>query len=124
MKISSDEILPPDVLLYVGTQNISFFPILGGVLDQNVLFSTSDLENYCQGHTFSRSTKYQKRVVSEKLKILSYQSHVQIGRLVWAVGRSKKKKKTISSFNAKSYFVATIFRYRGILIHEPLRASW
>jgi hypothetical protein len=68
MKISFDEILPPGVLLYVGTQNSSFFSILGGVLDQNVLFSTFDLENVGQGHTFSRS-KYQKRVVSEKLKI-------------------------------------------------------
>jgi hypothetical protein len=37
MKISSDEILPADVLLYVGTQNSSFFSILG-VLDENVLF--------------------------------------------------------------------------------------
>jgi hypothetical protein len=46
----------------------------GGVLHQNVLFSTFDLENYCQGQTFSRS-KYQKRVVSEKLKILSYHTN-------------------------------------------------
>jgi hypothetical protein len=29
MKISFDEVLPPDVLLYVGTQNSSFFSILG-----------------------------------------------------------------------------------------------
>jgi hypothetical protein len=53
MKISFDEILPHDVFLYVGTQNSSFFSILGGVLDQNVFFSTFDLENYCQGQTFS-----------------------------------------------------------------------
>jgi hypothetical protein len=38
MKISFDEILPPDVLLDVGTQNSSFFFRFGGVLDQNVLF--------------------------------------------------------------------------------------
>jgi hypothetical protein len=29
MKISFDEILPPDVLLYAGTQNSSIFSILG-----------------------------------------------------------------------------------------------
>jgi hypothetical protein len=29
MKISFDEILPPDVLLYAGTQNSSDFSILG-----------------------------------------------------------------------------------------------
>jgi hypothetical protein len=68
MKISFDEILPPDVLLYVGTQNSSFFRFVGGgVLDENVLFSTFDLENYCQGQMFPRS-QYQKRVVGEKLK--------------------------------------------------------
>jgi hypothetical protein len=67
MKISFDEILPPDVLLYVGTQNSSFFSIL----DQNVLFSTFDLENYCQGQIFPR-LQYQKRVVGEKLKMFSY----------------------------------------------------
>jgi hypothetical protein len=52
MKISFDEILPPDVLLYAGTPNNSNISILGVVLDQNVLFSTFDLENYCQGHIF------------------------------------------------------------------------
>jgi hypothetical protein len=62
MKISFDEILPPDVLLYLATQNSSNISILGGVLDQNVFFSTFDLENYCQGHIFPRS-QYQKRVV-------------------------------------------------------------
>jgi hypothetical protein len=72
MKISFDEILPPDVLLYVGTQNSSFFDF-GGVLDQNVLFSTFDLENYCQGQIFPRS-QYQNGVVGEKLKILSYKT--------------------------------------------------
>jgi hypothetical protein len=71
MKISFDEILPPDVLLYAGTQNSSNNSILGGVLDKNVLFSTFDLKKYCQGHIFPRS-QYQKRVVGEKLKILSY----------------------------------------------------
>jgi hypothetical protein len=71
MKISFDEILPPDVPLYVRTQNSSFISILGGVLDQNVLFSTFDLENYCQGQILPRS-QYQKRVVGEKLKSLSY----------------------------------------------------
>jgi hypothetical protein len=49
-------------------------------------------------------------------------SHAQIGHLVWAVGVSKKKKKKkkacISSFNVKSYFVPTVFRYRGILINR------
>jgi hypothetical protein len=61
MKISFDEVLPPDVLLYAGSQNSSNVSILGGVLDQNVLFSTIDLENDGQGQTVSRS-KYQKRV--------------------------------------------------------------
>jgi hypothetical protein len=55
MKISFDQILPPDVLLYVGTQNTSIFFDIGGVLDQNVLFSTFDLKitvkvKYFQGH--------------------------------------------------------------------------
>jgi hypothetical protein len=43
MKILFDEILTPDVLLYVETQNSSFFFDFGGVLDQNVLFSAFDL---------------------------------------------------------------------------------
>jgi hypothetical protein len=73
MKISFDEILPPDVLLYVETQNSSFFFDFGGVLDQNVLFSTFDLENYFKGQIFPRS-QYQKGVAGEKLKILSYQT--------------------------------------------------
>jgi hypothetical protein len=74
MKISFDEVLPPDVLLYAGTKNSSNDSIFGGVLDQNVLFSTFYLENDGQGHAFSRS-KYQRRVVSEKLKILSYHAY-------------------------------------------------
>jgi hypothetical protein len=52
---------------------VHFFDF-GGFLDKNALFSTFDLENYCQGQTFSKS-KYQKRVVNEKLKILSYHTH-------------------------------------------------
>jgi hypothetical protein len=71
MKISFDEILPHGVLLYVGTQNSSFSFHFGGVLDQNVLFTTFDLENYCQGQIFPRS-QYEKGVVGEKLKSLSY----------------------------------------------------
>jgi hypothetical protein len=71
MKISFDEILPPGVPLNARTQNSSHFSILVGVLDQNVLFSTFDLENYCQGQIFPRS-QYKKRVVGEKLKSLSY----------------------------------------------------
>jgi hypothetical protein len=55
MKISFDEILPPGVLLYAGSQNSSNFSIFGGVLDQNVLFSTFDLQNDGQGQTVSRS---------------------------------------------------------------------
>jgi hypothetical protein len=51
---------------------VHFFDF-GGVLDQNVLFSTFDLENCCQGQIFPRS-QYQKGVVGEKLKILSYQT--------------------------------------------------
>jgi hypothetical protein len=70
MKISFVEILPPDV----GTQNSSNFSIFGGVLDQNVLFSTSDLENDGHCHKFSTS-KYEKRVVSAKLKIWSYHTY-------------------------------------------------
>jgi hypothetical protein len=73
MKISFDEILPPGVPLATGSQNSSHFFDFGGVLDQNVLFSTFDLENYCEGQTFSRS-KYQK-APSEKLKILSYHTY-------------------------------------------------
>jgi hypothetical protein len=61
MKISFDEILPP---LAARSQNSSNFSILGGVLDQNVFFSTFDLENYCQGQIFPRS-QYQKGVVGE-----------------------------------------------------------
>jgi hypothetical protein len=62
MKISFDEILPPDGLLYVGTQNSSNFLILGVFWTKMYCFSTFDLENDGQGHTFSRS-KYKKRVV-------------------------------------------------------------
>jgi hypothetical protein len=95
---------------------LKFFDF-GGVLDQNVLFSTFDLENYCQGQIFPMS-QYEKGVVGEKLKSFEL-SHAQIGHLVWAVGVSKKKKKKnkacISSFNVKSYFVPTIVRYRGLL---------
>jgi hypothetical protein len=39
-------------------------------LIENVPFSTFDLQKDGQSHTFSRS-KYQKRAVGEKLKILS-----------------------------------------------------
>jgi hypothetical protein len=60
-----------------------------GVLDQNVLFSTFDLENDGQGHIFSTS-KYQKRVVGKKTEQFEL-SHVEVGRLVCAVCRSKKK---------------------------------
>jgi hypothetical protein len=38
LKISFDEILPPGFPLAAGSQNSSNFSILGGVLDQNVLF--------------------------------------------------------------------------------------
>jgi hypothetical protein len=55
MKISFDEILPPGVPINAGTRNSSHFSILRGVLDQNVLFSTIDLEKDGQGHIFSRS---------------------------------------------------------------------
>jgi hypothetical protein len=55
MKIWFDEILPPGIPLNAGSQNSSNFSILGGVLDQNVLFSAFDLENDGQGHIFSRS---------------------------------------------------------------------
>jgi hypothetical protein len=71
MKISFNEILHPGVLLYVGTQNSSFSFDFGGVLDQNVLFSTIDLENNCQGQIFPRP-QYEKGVLGEKLKSLSY----------------------------------------------------
>jgi hypothetical protein len=55
---------------------VHFFSILVGVLDQNVLFflfSTFNLENYCQCQIFPRS-QYQKEVVGEKLEILNYQT--------------------------------------------------
>jgi hypothetical protein len=71
LKIPFEEILPSDIHLYGGTRNSPNLSILVGVLIENVPFSTFDLENYCQGHIFSRS-KYQKRVVGENLKILSY----------------------------------------------------
>jgi hypothetical protein len=45
MKISFDEIFPPGVPLNAGTQNSTHFFDFGGVLDQNVRFSTFDLEN-------------------------------------------------------------------------------
>jgi hypothetical protein len=73
MKISFDEILPPDVLLHAGTQDSSNCSISGRI-GPKCTFSTIDLENDGQGHTFSKS-KYQKRVVSEKLKILSYHTY-------------------------------------------------
>jgi hypothetical protein len=46
----------------------------GGVLIENVPFATFDLEKDGQGHTFSRS-QYQKRIVGETLKVLSYHTH-------------------------------------------------
>jgi hypothetical protein len=52
MKILFDEILPPGVLLYAGSQNGSNISILGGVLDQNVHVSSTDLENDGQGQQF------------------------------------------------------------------------
>jgi hypothetical protein len=60
MKISFDEILPPDVLLYVGTQNSSFFSILRGVLEKNVLFSNLTLKitvkvKHLQGQNIKRA---------------------------------------------------------------------
>jgi hypothetical protein len=55
MQISFDEILQPGVPLNAATQNISHFFDFGGVLDQNVRFSTFDLENDCQCNVFSRS---------------------------------------------------------------------
>jgi hypothetical protein len=73
MKISFDEIFSPGFPLNAGTQNSSHLSILGDVLDKNVRFSTFDLENYFQGQIFPRS-QYQKGVVGEKLKILSYQT--------------------------------------------------
>jgi hypothetical protein len=48
-------------------------------------------------------------VINEDFEV----SHVLIGGVVWGVGRSKKV--CISSFNVKSFFVATIFRYHRIL---------
>jgi hypothetical protein len=66
--------LPPGVPLHAGTQNSSHLFYFGGVLDQNVRFSTFDLENDCQGQMFSRS-KYQTRVEGEALKILRYHMH-------------------------------------------------
>jgi hypothetical protein len=74
MKIPFEENLLSDVRLYVGTINNLNLSILGGVLIENVLFSTFDLENDGQGHTFSRS-KYQKRVVGDMLKISNYHGH-------------------------------------------------
>jgi hypothetical protein len=55
MKISFDEILPPDVLVDAGTQNSSHISILEGVLDHNVLFPPLTLKItvkviYFQGH--------------------------------------------------------------------------
>jgi hypothetical protein len=70
MKISFDDILPPDVLLNVGTQNSSFFSILGAFWIKMYFFDF-DLENYCQGQIFPRS-QYQKGAVGETLKMLSY----------------------------------------------------
>jgi hypothetical protein len=50
--------LPPGVPLNAGSQDSSIVFDFGGVLDQNVLFSTFDLENDGQGHIFSRSREY------------------------------------------------------------------
>jgi hypothetical protein len=67
MKISFDEVLPPDVLLYAGTQNSSFCFDFGGALDQSVLFSPLTLKItvkviYFQG----------QYIKSNMLKISSY----------------------------------------------------
>jgi hypothetical protein len=55
MKISFDEILPPDVPLYVGTQNSSFFSILGAFWTKMYFFRHLTLKitvkvKYFQGH--------------------------------------------------------------------------
>jgi hypothetical protein len=54
MKISFDEILSPDVLLYAGTQNSSNVSNWGR-FGPKCTFFDFDLENDGQGHTFSRS---------------------------------------------------------------------
>jgi hypothetical protein len=82
MKISFDEILPPDVLLYVGTKNNSNISILGAFWTKMYFFRPFDLENYCQGHIFPRS-QYQKRLVGEKLKILSYITFTEKSETAW-----------------------------------------
>jgi hypothetical protein len=90
MKISFDEILPPNVLLYAGTQNSSNISILGVVLDQNVLFRPLTLKitvkEYISKVTISKASSGWK---TENVEL----SHVQIGHTVWAVGPLKKKKK-------------------------------
>jgi hypothetical protein len=83
---------------------------LGGLLIENVPFSAFDLEKYGQGHTFSRS-KYQKRVVGEKLKILSYHTHKSD---VWffSVGRSKRKFHDLSA-NCILQITAKVMHFQG-----------
>jgi hypothetical protein len=75
MKISFDEILPPDVLLYAGTRNSSNFSILGDVLDQNVLFPHLTLKMTVK--VICLRSKYQKRVMSDMVKILSYRTSLK-----------------------------------------------
>jgi hypothetical protein len=78
---------------------VQIFSILGGVLDQNVRFSTFDLENDGQVHIFSRS-QYQKRVEDEALKIVRYHTHKSD---VWC-----PVEKTISSLSANCILEITV----------------
>jgi hypothetical protein len=110
MKISFDEILPPAVLLYVETQNSSFFFDFGRRFGPKcTFFSTFDLENYCQRQIFPRS-QYQKRVVGEALKILSYYTHTSE---VWfGVGRSKRKFHGLSA-NSILKITVNVMHFQG-----------
>jgi hypothetical protein len=90
MKISFDEILPSDSLLYAGTQNSSNFSILGpigGRFGSKCTFSTFDLENDCHAdmliaYTFKLVTRYSLFIYFQSHAENIELSHVKIGHMV------------------------------------------
>jgi hypothetical protein len=99
----------------------SEFVAFGWVLIEVYLFATFDLGKDNHSHIFSRS-KYHKRV-SNGWKAENFGlSHVWVGRLVWAAVRSKKNY-VLLICHVNSYFVATIFCYRGILTSMLCQSS-
>jgi hypothetical protein len=85
---------PPDVLLYVGTQNSSKFSILGHFGPKFTFFDLWPWKWRSRSYIFNvKISKASSEWKTENFEL----SHVQIGRLVWAVGRSNKKTKNYVS---------------------------